>query len=50
MKIDTSHDRRTKAMYTRFESSMVQQAAEGQALLDNGASENLIDDEIWKTT
>jgi len=37
-------------MYTHFEFSMVQQAAEEQALLDNGVSENLINDEIWKTT
>jgi len=36
-------------MYTRFKFSMVQQAAEEQALLDNGVSENLINDEIWKT-
>ena len=36
-------------MYTNFEFSMVRQVAEEQALLDNGASENLIDDETWKT-
>jgi hypothetical protein len=40
--------RRTKAMYTSFEFSMVRQVAEEQALLDSGASENLIDEETWK--
>jgi len=37
-------------MYAHFGFSMVQQVAEEQAFLDNGASENLIDDETWKTT
>jgi len=36
-------------MYTHFEFSTVRQAAEEQALLNNGASKNLIDDETWKT-
>jgi len=41
--------RRTKAMYTSFEVSTVQQVAEEQVLLDSGTSENLIDEETWKT-
>jgi hypothetical protein len=41
--------RRTKAMYISFEFSMAQRVAEEQALLDSGASENLIDEETWKT-
>ena len=36
-------------MYTNFEFSTVQQVAEEQALLDSGASENLIDKETWKS-
>jgi hypothetical protein len=36
-------------MYTSFEFSTVRQVAEEQALLDSGASENLIDKETWKT-
>ena len=36
-------------MYTNFEFSTVQQVAKEQALLDSGASENLIDKETWKS-
>jgi len=36
-------------MYTHFEFPTVRQAAEEQTLLDNGASENLINNETWKT-
>ena len=36
-------------MYTNFEFSKVQQVAEEQALLDSGASENLIDEETWRS-
>jgi hypothetical protein len=41
--------RRIKAMYTNFEFSTVRQVVEEQALLDSGASENLLDIETWKT-
>ena len=41
--------RRVKAMYTNFEFSMVRQVAEEQALLDSRASENLIDEETWRS-
>jgi hypothetical protein len=41
--------RRVKAMYTNFEFSMMEQVAEEQVLLNSGASENLIDEETWKT-
>jgi hypothetical protein len=41
--------RRIKAMYTNFEFSMVRQVVKEQALLDSGASENLLDEETWKT-
>ena len=47
--VDNMYVRRIKAMYTNFEFSMVRQVAEEQALLDSGASENLIDEETWKT-
>jgi hypothetical protein len=39
------YTRRTKAMYISLEFSMVRRVAEEQALLDSGASENLIDEE-----
>jgi hypothetical protein len=41
--------RRTKAIYTSFEFLTVRWVAKEQVLLDNGASENLIDEETWKT-
>jgi hypothetical protein len=39
------YTRRTKAMYISLEFSTVRRVAEEQALLDSGASENLIDEE-----
>ena len=41
--------RRIKAMHISFELSTVRRVAEEQALLDSGASENLINEETWKT-
>ena len=36
-------------MYTNFEFSMMEQVAEEQVLLNSGASENLIDEETWRS-
>jgi hypothetical protein len=45
---DTVTTGRTKAMHIEIILSSVPQVAEEQALLDSGASENLIDEESWK--
>ena len=40
--------RKVKTMYTPFNFSMVRLVTAEQALLDSGATENFIDEEVWK--
>jgi Retrotransposon gag protein len=46
---DTAYAERTKAMCIEITLSSVPRVAEERALLDSGASENLISEETWKT-
>src|SRR6267142_782336 len=47
--VNTTYARGAKAFHIDFKLLTVPQGTEGRALLDSGASENLIDKETWKT-
>src|SRR6267142_1513999 len=47
--VKTTYARRAKAFHIDFKLLTIQQVTERQALLDSGASENLINKETWKT-
>ena len=47
--VNTTYARRAKVFHIDFKLLTVPQVTEGRALLDSGASENLIDKETWKT-
>jgi hypothetical protein len=49
METDTAYAGKTKAMHIEITLSSVPQVVEEQALLDSGASENLINKETWET-
>jgi len=48
-KDDAPRTQRVKAMHANFELSTMQQVTKERALLNSGASENLIDKDTWKT-
>src|SRR6266850_611567 len=47
--VNTTYARKAKAFHINFKLLTTPQVTEGRALLDSGASENLIDKETWKT-
>src|SRR6267142_3947284 len=47
--VNTTYARRAKAFHIDFKFLTVRQVTEGRALLDSGASKNLINKETWKT-
>ena len=48
-KVHTTYAKKTKAIHADFKLLTMQQVTEERALLDSGASKNLINKEIWKT-
>src|SRR6266850_2012163 len=47
--VNTTYARKARVFHIDFKLLTVQQVTEGRALLDSGASENLINKETWKT-
>ena len=48
-KVHMANARKTKVIHTDFKLLTIQQVTEEHALLNSGASENLINEETWKT-